>query len=108
MEANRRDPRRERLWREAMAGWQGSGLSVRQYCRRRQLSESAFYFWRRELQRRAVQRVPSTSPHFVPVSVLASATVEVRCPSGHVVSLATADAATLRMLFAALVTEASC
>ncbi len=98
---------RERFWREAMAAWRASGLSVRQYCRRHGLAEPSFYHWRRELQQRHGRRAPS-SPTFVPVTVLPAATLEVRCPSGHVVTLPTADAATLRMLFAALAPEASC
>jgi transposase-like protein len=107
MEAKQRDPQRERFWLEAMTGWQSSGLSVRQYCRRHELSEASFYYWRRELQRRDAQRVPS-SPEFVPVTVAPAASLEVRCPSGHVVTLPIVDAATLRMLFMALATEAPC
>jgi transposase-like protein len=108
MEAKRRDPRRERFWREAMAAWQSSGLSVRQYCRRHDLTETSFYYWRRELQRRDVRGASSSPPEFVPVTVLPSASLEVRCPSGHVVTLPTADVATLRMLFVALAAEAPC
>jgi transposase-like protein len=106
MEAKQRDPR-ERLWRETMAAWRASGLSVRQYCRRHDLAEPSFYYWRRELRQRDGRRA-SSSPAFVPVTVVPAATLEVRCPSGHVVTLPTADAATLRTLFAALTPEASC
>jgi hypothetical protein len=108
MKTQQRDPQREQLWRKAISAWQASGLSARQYCLRHEFTETSFYYWRRELQRRDAQRVPSLSPQFVPVTVLAAATLEVRCPSGHVVTLPTADAATLRMLFAALATEAPC
>jgi hypothetical protein len=43
-------------------------------------------------------------PMFVPVTVMAAATVsvEVRCPSGHVVLLSGCDVASLSSLFAAL------
>ena len=99
---------RERFWREAMSAWQASGLSVRQYCRRHDLAEPSFYYWRRELQERDARATASSSPAFVPVTVVPAATVEVRCPSGHVVALPAADAATLRMLFAALAPEAAC
>jgi hypothetical protein len=45
----------------------------------------------------------------VPVTVTANmAAVEVRCPSGHVVTVANANIDTLRQLFAALVPEAPC
>lgn len=55
---SRRDPAKERFWRE-MVGQQGeSGVSVRAFCRERQLTESAFYFWRRELKQREAQKQP--------------------------------------------------
>jgi hypothetical protein len=108
METKQRDPRRERLWRETISAWQASGLSARQYCIRHELKEASFYYWRREIQRRDARRVPSQSPEFVPVTVLPAATLEVRCPSGHVVTLPMADATTLRMLFATLAAEATC
>jgi hypothetical protein len=60
-----RDVIKEQYWREQLAGQPGSGLSVRAYCRRHRLRESAFYFWRKELARRGV----STAATFVPVHV---------------------------------------
>jgi transposase-like protein len=80
---------------------------VRQYCRRHELAEPSFYHWRRELQQRDARPTPP-APAFVPVTVVAAAAVEVRCPSGHVVTLPNADIETLRQLFAALAPEASC
>src|ERR1035437_9072195 len=47
-----RDVTKEHYWREQLAGQPGSGLSVRAYCRRHRLRESAVYFWRKELARR--------------------------------------------------------
>jgi hypothetical protein len=108
MKTKHRDRQRERFWRKAMSAWRASGLSVHQYCLRHELTESSFYSWRRELLRRDVQTAPTISPEFVPVTVVSAGTLEIRCPSGHVVTLPTADATTLRMLFAALATEASC
>lgn len=96
-----RDPARERHWRVVLADWRVSGLSIREFCRRRQLAEPSFYSWRRELLKR--DKAPSQpAPTFVPVTVVPAATVEVRCPSGHVVTLSSVDPATLRHLFAAL------
>ena len=60
-----RDVTKEQYWREQLAGQPGSGLSVRAYCRRHRLRESAFYFWRKELARRGVSVEPG--PTFVPV-----------------------------------------
>lgn len=108
MKAKHRDPQREQFWRKAISAWRASGLSVQQYCLRHELKESSFYFWRRELVQRDAQGVPTISPEFVPVRVVSAGALEIRCPSGHVVTLPSADATTLRMLFAALATEASC
>ncbi len=49
---SRRDLAKERLWRETVGAQTRSGQSVREFCRERQLAESAFYFWRRELRQR--------------------------------------------------------
>jgi transposase-like protein len=108
MKTKHRDPQREQFWRKAMSAWQASGLSVQQYCLRHELKESSFYFWRRELLRRDARNAATMSPEFVPVTVVPAGALEIRCPSGHVVTLPTADATTLRMLFAALATEAPC
>ena len=47
-----RDVELERRWRHAMAEQSRSGLSVRAFCRQRNLLESRFFSWRRELRRR--------------------------------------------------------
>jgi hypothetical protein len=118
MSKSHRDPARERFWRDAIADQQASGRTVRDFCRDRRLTETSFHHWRRELRERdAAARTgpvpppvaprPAT-PAFVPVTVVPtpispSIAVEVRCPSGHVVTLTGADL-TLRELFAALAT----
>ena len=43
----------EATWGERVSRQQVSGLSIREFCRREELKESAFYFWKRELKRRA-------------------------------------------------------
>ena len=48
----RRDLGKERFWRELIAGQAASGLSVRAWCLRHEVSEASFYAWRRELARR--------------------------------------------------------
>ena len=47
-----RDLKRERFWRAALRRRQRSGLTVREFCRGEQLSETAYHFWRREIARR--------------------------------------------------------
>lgn len=122
MARRQRDPALERQWRERLAQWQASGLSVRAFCLRRGLVETAFYYWKRELRARdaaaATASTPSpvwkkpltkkSQPTFVPVTVVPDATVsvEVRCPSGHVVLLSSCAAVDLAALFAALAPRA--
>ena len=106
------NPSREQFWRDTIAAWQAGGLTVRDFCRQRQLTETSFHHWRRELRQRDAAAAQRTAlPAFVPVTVVTvpeppapepAGPVEVRCPSGHVVTLPGADAATLRELFAAL------
>jgi transposase-like protein len=122
MARGQRDPERERQWRERVARWATSGLSVRAFCLQHGLIETSFYYWKRELRARDAAAVASTAiastksparkrplaktspPMFVPVTVLAGSTLalEVRCPSGHVVLLSACEVASLASLFAAL------
>ena len=95
-----RDREKERGWRRAFKDWRRSGLSVREFCDWRSLSEASFYAWRRELairdregeaRRASPVNGPGTNrPQFLPVHVVADAALpsgasrflEVRLPSG--------------------------
>jgi hypothetical protein len=102
------DPEREDLWRRRFARWRASGQSARAFCAAEHIPESAWYFWRRQLRRREARARPRPA-RFVPVTVLPlPGVVEVRCPSGHVVTLPAGDPAALRQVFAALAGSASC
>lgn len=93
-----RDPAKEQRWRRLLGEWRAGGLSVRQFCRRRQLSEPLFYAWRRELAkrdreasrrtRRAPHRV-SGAPAFLPVQVVSSTPHEPRLNGALEVQLPT-------------------
>jgi transposase-like protein len=48
-----RDTVKEKYWRDQVARWQKSGLSVRAFCAERGVVETSFYAWRRELIIRA-------------------------------------------------------
>jgi transposase len=52
MARGQRDLGLERQWRERMAIGEASGLSVREFCQRRGLTEPTFHYWRRELRKR--------------------------------------------------------
>lgn len=47
-----RDPARELAWRSLLKQFAASGQSVRAFCAARRLKETAFYYWRAEIQRR--------------------------------------------------------
>jgi transposase-like protein len=57
---------REPYWRQVVARWKRSGLSVRAFCRTEDLNQMTFYRWRRELNRR-----DQPKPAFLPVRVVA-------------------------------------
>jgi len=108
-----RDPRKEQFWRQAVAGWRRSGLTVRVYCARHGLSEPSFYAWRSELTRRdrhaAEQRSKTSS--FVPVRVVTEpqAPIEIVLADGHVVRVRPGfDAQTLRQVLAVAREERPC
>jgi len=70
-----RDPRKEQHWRDLIACWQRSGLSVRAFCQRQRLAVPSFYAWRRTLRQRDGQAQPaSASVTFVPVQIRHDAT----------------------------------
>jgi hypothetical protein len=62
-----RDPNREKVWRQIVTRHAKSGLTVRQFCHRERLHESAFYFWRRTIQDRGPKRCTRKQPAFVPL-----------------------------------------
>jgi transposase-like protein len=70
MAKHQRDAAKERFWRDVIRRHAASGQSVRAFCLREKLTESAFYFWRRTIAERNGQahRTPQ-SPAFVPVTV---------------------------------------
>jgi hypothetical protein len=114
------DPRKEQQWLQRVLRWQGSHLSVRDYCDRLQLSEASFYAWKRTLQRRGLladaapigARAPraealAKAPLFLPVAVRAADTtpghIDLVLPDGWAVRVAAGfDVGTLRQLLAVL------
>jgi hypothetical protein len=57
-----REIERQSHWQEIVRGQQESGQSVRAYCLRAGIEESAFYWWRRKLGRGSRQRNDSPRP----------------------------------------------
>ena len=58
---------KERVWREAIADHQRSGVSVRAFCRRRRLNESSFYYWRKVIRDREAGSKQDVPPVMAPV-----------------------------------------
>jgi hypothetical protein len=58
---------KEQFWRQALARWQRSGLSVSEFCAGEELTTWCFYWWRRKLARR--DQHPDS---FLPVEVAGS------------------------------------
>lgn len=50
MSGKKRDVEKERYWKKRIREAARSGLSTREFCRRRQLKESQFYWWQRRLK----------------------------------------------------------
>jgi hypothetical protein len=67
-----RDPKKESDWRERLSDQARSGLTVRAFCEREALKETAFYFWRREIGRRDRQAVRRRTPALAFVEVHAA------------------------------------
>lgn len=78
MAKRRRSVERESFWRDAFRRHEASGLTVRAFCRREKLHESAFYFWRRAVAERDAEAASGVSaakpktvrarePEFLPV-----------------------------------------
>jgi transposase-like protein len=72
----KRSQAREKHWREVIQEYEGSGMTVREFCAKRQMNESQLYFWKRELQRRdEAKRTarPAKREAMLPVEVVVDA-----------------------------------
>jgi putative transposase len=68
----RRDSGKGQRWREAIAEQQRSGESVRDFCRKRGMPTSSFYYWRKKigLRDREVLGKRKTQPVLAPVILI--------------------------------------
>lgn len=58
----RADVKKAEMWRTRIREAARSGLSIREFCRRRKVKESQFYWWQRQLkERRPAARSPAES-----------------------------------------------
>lgn len=106
---------RDQFWRDAVAAFAASGLTVRAFCAAHGLNEKRFYTWRKNLGLSPVGP-PAASPAdapaargFVPVRVVSDATAEVVLPGGVTLRFpVTADPAHVGRLVAAVRGATTC
>lgn len=112
----RRDTEKERFWQRTLADHRRSGLSIREFCSRRGLSEPLYYAWRRELAQRdgrVTRKAPppaaeaQAAPRFVSLKLAAepaaTAMIEIVTRGGHTVRVPPgADRQTLADVWALL------
>lgn len=99
-------------WRRTLDRWKASELGPRDFCRRENVSEPQFHYWRRKIRRRKepaaitpTPKAPRPAPvRFVPLHVAPSAApFEILLAGGRIVRVPCAfDPATLRRLVEAL------
>ncbi len=104
-----RDMEKRRFWQRRIQEAARSGMSVREFCRRRRLKESQFYWWRSNLETGSERRrkpLPSPSASFALVSEgegMSDAGIELVLGDGRRLRIRQGvDEETLRSVLAAL------
>ena len=114
---------RDEHWADVVSQWRASGLSQKEFCQRRDISDRALNNWlykspyrervARILAARSQTKLDAEAPRFLPVAVLSAptdtdshpgcATIEVVLPSGPRIAVMPGfDAETLRRVVAVL------
>lgn len=73
---------RDAFWRDTLARWKRSGLSITQFCRQHRLCLSSFHRWKNKL---AATDTPTAT--FVPITIVAETLVELTFTNGIVAKL---------------------
>jgi len=97
----------ELVWRDRLAKFGRSNLTVKQFCRQEGVSDPTFYQWRKRLTKQEGQKVKAVpasrgkraeaSNPFVPVSVPNATFTEVEFPNGVRVRVPATNAEALRV-----------
>jgi len=93
---------RDEDWRSRISAQEGSGVSVKQFCKQQGLSEQSFYYWRKRLQTPASMRfaLVEAAPRRGPAE---HAALELVLTTGERLRIsAGVDATTLRQVLEAL------
>ena len=104
------DREKRRHWQQRLQRFEQARLSIAAFCAAEGISPASFHRWRRLLRRCATQprettleRSMGSGRHaFVPVQVVAAATIEVHLPNGVRLAVPTADHAALETVVAAV------
>jgi hypothetical protein len=102
-----RNGKAEGKWKRLMKEWEGSGESMRTFCRRRRISEASMHRWKRELKLREREEEVRQRTQMVPVEIEKMGTmesgVEVEARSGHRIRVGVGfNEETLRQVLASL------
>ena len=90
MARRQRDPAKEAFWRDVLRRFAASGLSVRAFCKRERLTESAFYAWRRTIGERndAANSGPAFVPAVMTTQLCSESSIAIELAGGCVLRLA--------------------
>ena len=106
MAKHERDLAKERHWRDVLKRQAASGLNVRAFCKREQIAETAFHFWRRTIRQRDDRAKPASPvPQFVLAVItpdVASEAYTLELAGGHVLRMPGISVERLAELIAAL------
>ena len=90
-------------WRERIAEQERSGLSVKQFCKERDLTECTFYAWRKRLRKKEPVRFALVERGAVRQELATEASLELVLATGERLRIgAGVDVATLRSVLDAL------
>ena len=104
-----------RLWQQRLRRFERSNLTVAAFCQAEDVSLPSFYHWRSKLDApeepigvrrhvapRDAERTAGSKHAFLPVQVIAAATIEIHLPNGARLAVPTGDQATLEATIAAV------
>ena len=95
--------KREEYWRERVAAYERSGLSVKQFCEQQHITEQSFYVWRKRLRNQPPMRFALVETGVAPPQVSAELGLELVLPTGERLRIgAGVDPTTLRKVLEAL------
>lgn len=96
-------------WRGLLRRQAESGLSVAEFCRRRDVSEASFYQWRKRLRADSLPAESATTRlstgAFLPLSVVGAAGVEIELPCGAMLRIPSGDQRTLEQVITLLMRQ---